>query len=427
MIPLRHLSIDLSTAPAPPQRGTVMTPDRAVVLLLLAPDAFYTPMDIARIAFTWELQQATPDPLLANYLKRFRNAYCQIALRISDSSNPCLSGREWSSLVGPALHGVAELMNRLAAAQAAQPGVIFTVAGEELLPYPDQSASTAPPLPPDRQQLVGRYSFPISEAPSATGEDQPAEDPAVLVEVPAEPSPVPQVVAAEPEPEPTRVDDPPPARAKAARSRWSRRLTLAASVLGVTMVPAALFGYFWASLDEVYLEDIVELGAPFSGQPHFLTLTKRFEQGDWVRFEGQVGIIKKISRESIIVGEREYPAPTLYFFGERMMTCGNYVVYPASPRPIAGNFFLDHIDYLDELEPGHLGWEKGFETSTFAVTKTSAAGAFLSQVSGVDVVFVVDKSVSVPEGVQLRDIFVDCERQGGLIEERMGQVVIKWD
>lgn len=203
--------------------------------------------------------------------------------------------------------------------------------------------------------------------------------------------------------------------------------SVSACLLCASIVPSTLFGFFWRPLDEVYLKDIVELGAPYNGTPHFLTLSQRFEPGDWVRFEGQVGKIEKISRDGIVIDGREYPAPPLYFFGERMKPSGNFVVYPASPRPVAGNFFLNDIDYLDELEPGHLGWEEGFESCTFAVTQASAAGAFLSEVSGMDVVFVVDKMVGIPEGVQLRDILADCERQGGLVEQRMGKVVITWE
>lgn len=418
MIPLRYVAVDTLGFPEVSKRGTIMDTERAVLLFLLEPDTLYFPNDIALLALTWELQQGPLNDEQIRELKRHRSAFSQMAELAGLGSTVQLSGRTWTSLVKAARPSLAKLMKDLANAQKKRPGVVFTLFKGQLIEYPDQSASTAPPLPP-HGRTMRIFQFPVAEA------SPPAPAPVQAEALAAAPSnTIPDLSANLPQ----------PSLAKARRWSWRPHWRLPSlarrgrllSILMVLLVPSLLSAYFWAQLDEVGLADIEEMGAPFQEIPHLVAAGQRHETGDWVRFEGEVGMIKQISREAIIVGDRTYPAPPLYFFGQRMSVTGNFVVYPGNSRHIAGNFWLDHSDALDKMEYGYLSWLGGFARSAYVLCQFSKIIPFCSAVLGKPVKTTGDREVMIPKEIQLEELLEGCEANGANIKQDDTSLEVVW-
>ncbi len=414
MIPLRYVKIDALDRPPTPQRGTVMELERAVILFLLEPETEYGPNDIATLALTWELQQGPLNSDDSKKLNRFRTAYRQLAETHLSRCNANLSGREWADMVVAARPAVAEFMAELTAAQAAQPDVIFTLHEGNLIPYPDQRASTAPPLPPRLGAQIRIIHFPVAEAPTAPPLAVPAEEQTTAL-------PDNAVNAA------NRSDSLPPEPTPSTRRwAWRPRLGRVRIALLALMLPTLLFAYFWSQVDDITLADIEEMGAPFQEIPHLIAAGQRYEPGDWVRFEGKIGMIKKISREEIIVGDRTYEAPPLYFFGMPMNVSGNYVVYPGSYRHIAGNFWLDHSNALDTLPLGTLSWVGGFFGFEFLEVNFQDVASFIEQVLGVTILSTDGYRITLPEGIQPDDLLTDCESMGATVTHDSNSIEVEW-
>lgn len=421
MIPLRVVAVDTLGLPEGSKRGTIMDIERAVLLFLLEPDTLYYPNDIALLAFTWELQQGPLNAAQSKQLKRHRSAFSQMAVHAGLGSAVQLSGRTWAGLVKAARPELAKFMKHLADTQANQPGVIFTLFEGQLIPYPDQGASTAPPLPPCGRNITRIMEFPVAEAFQPVAPEL-REEAAVATATDA--------VAALP----ACLTPRPSTKTKARRRFWPPRWSLIRhlgqgwlrSLLLVLCVPSLLFAYFWVQVDEFSMDQIEEMGAPFQEVPHLVVAGKRHEPGDWVRIEGEVGMIKKISREAMMVGDRTYLAPTLTFFGQRMNVSGNFVVYPGNPRHIAGNFWLDHSDALEKMEPGYLSWLGGFARGTYVFCRFSDASPFCSAVLGIPVKSTGDIKIMIPNGTQLEDLLDGCESSGAKIKQDTKGLEVVW-
>ncbi len=440
VMPLRYVEIDATDAPLPRCRSRMPSLERATVLVLLHPEIKYGPIDIARILYTWELQQ--PGSPMNDEIAAARLCYSKMADRRGFGSNPDLAGSVWRDMVATSMRDIAVLMEQLKRAQAANPDRIYCLKGNQLAIYPEPVANLSAPLPPrvktGCQSVLPRYESqdqesgmlrseparvasqeePVAEAPS------PVDDFSEAVTA-HEAQPAAERACSDPEPAPTPAPAHagPPPRQRSNGPRWKRRTLLALALL---FLPALLFGYFWLNLERYTSADITELGAPDQGTPFLVVAGKRYEPGDWIYFEGQSGIIKKISRHSILIGDREILAPPLYFLGERMREGGNFVIYPGSPRHIAGNFDLEREEDLDTLEPGYLGWLDGFASTTFASLDSSEVAAFWSKVSGRDIRFTQEVSIVIPEGAQWSDLVEGCTQQGCKIEQNHDQVVIQW-
>ncbi len=414
MIPLRYVKIDALDRPPTPQRGTVMELERAVLLFLLEPETVYGPNDIATLALTWELQQGPLNSDDSKKLNRFRTAYRQLAETHLSRCNANLSGREWADMVVAARPAVAEFMAELTAAQAAQPGVVFTLHEGNLIPYPDQRASTAAPLPPQLGAQIRIIHFPVAEAPTEPHLAVPAEEQTTAP---------PDNGAATANCSDSLLPEPTPSTRRWA---WRPRLGRVRIALLALMLPTLAFAYFWSQVDDITLADIEEMGAPFQELPHLIAKGRRYEPGDWVRFEGKIGMIKKISREEIIVGDRTYEAPPLYFFGARMKVSGNYVVYPGNYRHIAGNFWLDHSEGLDTMPSERLSWLGGFAGREYLDITIRDMAPFYKEILGVTVLTTDSFRINLPEGIQLDELLADCETMGASVTRNDLLVEVVW-
>ncbi len=396
MMPLRHVAIDLSGVPRPSKRGTPMALERAVVLTQLEPQLDYYPIDIAAIALTYEA--ATFKPAKFRRLRSgYRHTYANLGERHQLGSNPRLKGRDWQALLGSGSHAVAELMDRLAAHMAQAPGVIFTLDGLELKPYPDQAV---------RLDLV---YLPLEVA------DKQEEPPATAL-APCQPT--------EADTPPVTQRSGPPASARASRTLRLWPVVLL-GLLALVCLPSAVAWYWW-QLDEVALAQITELGAPFNDTPYFIANGVRYQVGDRLRIEGQVGVIRELTRDHLIVGDRFYEAPTLRFMGQPMPAEGNVVVYPGSPRHIAGNFIVNRSKDLDKVTYGYLAWGSGFRNRYQHCVDSAEVMAFWAQVRGVAYGCRGSKNLSIPEFTQFDSFLADCAEMGAQLAEEPDYIELVW-
>ncbi len=330
MIPLRYVAIAPELLKVPEKLGNRMPLERAMAIVMLDPDTFYLPINIAHFCYQHfqELDKEERKRLVGNA----RHSYAELARLRLNRSNPNLTGREWVTLLQGNIHAVAAKMAELHLLMRAQPGVAFALDGEELIIAPFQAPALD--LPPTRSHPRTRRRRRAAPPGAAL--------PVRLPQPVLPPAPgVPQALE--------RLDSPPSVHR---RKRFSGVLVFAFALVLLGLPSAYAIYYF--NLPRVDLADITEMGAPDEEAPSMVAKGRRFAVGDRLVFEGRVGTIKAIDRMGIQFGDEAFPAPDLLFFGKKMNVEGNYVVYPSSPRPTAGNFWLPKTKTLDEAKPGHL-------------------------------------------------------------------------
>ncbi len=490
MMPLRLVEVDPSPYPPPRHAKAALELSRAVTLMMLDPEAKYYPMDIARIHYTWELLN-NPEDAVHSRVNLLRKCYVQLANRNKHGTNPLLSGAGWQRMLASNLHQVAALMAQLREAQAAQPHTIFTLVDGVLVPYPDQTASLEPPralvkskgpqrfalaVQPERPQTEEALS--LTEAAEGTAEPAAPVTPESAVQInPITISTsiveqigavgsdescdvVPRDFLREPvttglnEPEgsfPNKIPPDPevniqlerndfdthqeahndlyrPLAERKPRKSWSwTPNNLFKVVLWMVIVIPFLIGFNGHPRNEVFLDEIVELGAPFQEASYFIAKGVRYGEGDRLRFEDEDGVITKIDRTRIMVDDRVYPAPDLIILGGLMEVDGNLVVYPKNPaRRKAGNFWVNNVDDLDKVRANYVSWIGGFHNDGFVYCDLKVAGEFWQDVTKETLRVKGEKLLVIPEDTQLEDFLDQCAESGAFIEEDKGIKVIEW-
>ncbi len=395
MIPLRYVPIVLDHVPLPSKRGTYMALHRAVVLSQLHPSCDYYPMNIAHIALAGEasaLNHARYQQLLTG----LRLSYGNLANRQGEGTNPQLTGAQWLALLGPGLHRLAAFMAQLKQRMEEEPGTLFALSGNQIVPYPDQSVNL------DHFYLTAEARAALAEKEGSAG------------------------LSTAPQPEDAMPLNSPQQTGTQTISRRNLRWrgTLVFTLMFVS-IPSALAWYWWFP-DEMVGDDIQEIIAPIEGPAYVIAAGKRYEVGDRVRFEGQIGVIRSIQRAGLKVGDRFYEAPALFFFGEPMRIEGNSVVYPGSQRGIAGNFNLVRSEALDSLEPGYLSWLGGFLDLSYICLDSAEALTFWQKVSGTPMGVTGHQTVAVPEHAQLIGFLESCNAQGARVEHDTNFIEVVW-
>lgn len=161
-MPLRYVPVPPILLDCPEKMGNRMPLERAMAVMMLDPSTRYMPIDIARLGYqyAWGLDKDEINRRVANA----RRSYAEIARLGLNRSNPNLTGIEWMALLKGNLHAVAAKMEELRLLMLAQPGVLFTIVGEQLVPHPDQSLDPNPLTPLKR-------SSPDSASKRATQSD----------------------------------------------------------------------------------------------------------------------------------------------------------------------------------------------------------------------------------------------------------------
>lgn len=460
VMPLRYLDIDAANAPLPRSHCSMLSLDRAIVLVLIHPEFRYSPVDLARILFTWELQH--PTPTVDSEVKNARKSYSKFAERRGYGSNPELLGSVWQDMVRNRYHEIALLMAELKQVQEANPGRVYCLQGEQLIPYPDPLVNLSPPLPPGVKAGTHTIRFryetiepeecssdfaavgeAVPQAPHPTFQDSdpapelvaPDQTPALETNVlPCDPCPAPEVNAPPMQRDRNKFEmtaahnQHPLMPVRTAWKHWQRNPAhyLRAAVWLLTVVPF-LIGFNGHPRNVVFMEETVELAVPFQEPAYFIAKGVRYEEGDWVRLEDEEGVIMQITRTHIVVDDRVYPTRALIFMGGQIEADGNMVVYPGHPsRKMAGNFWVNSADDLDKVPTNYLSWLGGFHKDRFAYCDLASAGKFWQDVTKELIRVEGEKLLVIPEGTQFQDFLEQCNRSGAFIEEEKDIKVIVW-
>lgn len=397
VIPLRYVPVPAALLACPEKMGNPMLLERAMAVMMLDPVTVYQAIDIARFIHRYDpgLDRQARGRLVANT----RRSFSELAKLGRDSTNPDLNGAEWVKLLRGNIHAVAAKMEELRVLTHDHPGVLFTLVDDQLVPHPDQSLDPIFRTPPKR-----KHHYP-KRSQKRLAVEEPKAAPEPLVEVPASP-----------------LAEPAPAKVL---TRPNRRLLGPIALLAL-LLPSA-FGVYYLNLPRFGLADIQEMGAPYDEDPQLVAKGKRFHVGDRVIFEGSMGVIQLITREEIQVGSEHHDAPTLLFFGYEMNVEGNYVVFPGSPRLIAGNFWLSTTDVLDSAEPGYLSWIGGLSHYFGCTGRLSDIMGFWGKVSGRTVKTVGEQDVIVMESTQLEPFLHNLTEKGFMVNDQKDVLEVKWE